>query len=77
MFDIGFFELVIIFVLGLLVLGPERLPKVARTAGRFVGKARSMARNLQYELEREIDLEDVRSRKPPTQAKTASRDNDE
>lgn len=59
MFDIGFFELVIIFVLGLLVLGPERLPRVARTAGRFVGKARSMARNLQYELEREIDLEDT------------------
>ena len=60
MFDIGFFELVIIFVLGLLVLGPERLPKVARTAGRFVGKARSMARNLQYELEREVDLKDLR-----------------
>ena len=63
MFDIGFFELVIIFILGLLVLGPERLPKVARTAGRFVGRARSMARNLQYELEREIDLEDMRSLK--------------
>ncbi len=75
MFDIGFFELVIIFVLGLLVLGPERLPKVARTAGRFIGKARSMARNLQYELEREIDLEDLRSAAKRTGA-NAPKDND-
>ncbi len=75
MFDIGFFELVIIFVLGLLVLGPERLPKVARTAGRFIGKARSMARNLQYELEREIDLEDMRGAAKRTGANTP-KDND-
>ena len=75
MFDIGFFELVIIFVLGLLVLGPERLPKVARTAGRFIGKARSMARNLQYELEREIDLEDIRGATKRTGA-NAPKDND-
>ena len=62
MFDIGFFELVIIFVLGLLVLGPERLPRVARGLGRWIGKARRTARNLQYELQREIDLEELRKR---------------
>lgn len=73
MFDIGFFELIIIFVLGLLVLGPERLPKVARTAGRFIGKARGMARNLQYELEREIDMDEIR---PKPAAKEAAPEND-
>lgn len=62
MFDIGFFELVIIFVLGLIVLGPERLPRVARSMGRWIGKARRTARNLQYELQREIDLEELRAR---------------
>lgn len=63
MFDVGFFELIIIFVLGLLVLGPERLPRVARTAGRWIGRARSMARNFQYEIERELDLDEQRARR--------------
>lgn len=59
MFDVGFSELVLIFVLALLVLGPERLPKVARTAGRWLGRARQMARSMQYELERELDMKDM------------------
>ena len=40
MFDIGFLELAVIMVLALLVLGPERLPKAARTVGHYFGKAR-------------------------------------
>lgn len=59
MFDVGFSELVLIFVIALIVLGPERLPKVARTAGRWLGRARQMARSMQYELERELDLNDL------------------
>ncbi|MFK8017137.1 MAG: Sec-independent protein translocase protein TatB [Gammaproteobacteria bacterium] len=59
MFDVGFTELVLIFVIGLVVLGPERLPKVARTVGRWLGRARQMARSMQYELERELDLKDL------------------
>ncbi len=59
MFDVGFSELVLIFVLALLVLGPERLPKVARTVGRWLGRARQMARSMQYELERELDMKDM------------------
>lgn len=70
MFDIGFFELIVIFVLALLVLGPERLPKVARAAGRWLGRARQMARSFQYELEREIDLEEMRLRKKDEPAAT-------
>lgn len=77
MFEIGFFELIVIFVLALMVLGPERLPRVARTVGRWLGRARQMARNFQYELEREIDLEDLRGQdvaapvKPATPAPSA------
>lgn len=59
MFDVGFSELVLIFVIALIVLGPERLPKVARTAGRWLGRARQMARSMQYELERELDLKEM------------------
>ena len=54
MFDIGFAELLIIFVIGLLVLGPERLPRVAAKVGNWVGQARRMTRNLRYQLEDEI-----------------------
>lgn len=59
MFDVGFSELVLIFVIALIVLGPERLPKVARTAGRWVGQARRMAQTMQRELERELDLNEI------------------
>lgn len=53
MFDIGFSELVLCFIVALVVLGPERLPAVARTLGRWTGTARSYLRNLSTELERE------------------------
>lgn len=58
MFDIGFFELMIIFVIGLLVLGPERLPRVAGKIGNWVGQARRMTRNLKYQLEDELALQE-------------------
>jgi len=58
MFDVGFFELVIIFMIGLLVLGPERLPRVASKIGGWVGQARRMTRNLKYQLEDELALQE-------------------
>lgn len=62
MFDMGFFELVLVFVIGLLVLGPERLPGVVRSVGLWVGRARSAFNNLRYELEREAHNEDMKKK---------------
>ena len=55
MFDIGFWELVFLFGLGLMVLGPERMPQVAAKLGRWAGQARSMARNLTNQIRDEIE----------------------
>ncbi|MFP1683724.1 Sec-independent protein translocase protein TatB [Alloalcanivorax sp. C16-1] len=62
MFDIGFSELTLIFVIGLVVLGPERLPKAARTVGYWMGRARSTFNHLRNELEREALNQDMRER---------------
>ena len=59
MFDIGFWELTIIAIISLIVIGPERLPKFAHDAGRFVGKIRKFIHNAKDELEKELELEQV------------------
>lgn len=53
MFEVGFSELLLCFIVALVVLGPQKLPAVARTLGRWTGRARSYVRNLSSELERE------------------------
>jgi len=53
MFEVGFSELLLIFALALIVLGPERLPKLAQQVGRWVGRARAMARQFRDQLEEE------------------------
>ena len=66
MFDVGFAEIVLLFGLGLIILGPEKLPRVAAQLGRWIGRARRTASQLRYQLEREIDLDDKpRSRYTP------------
>lgn len=62
MFDMGFFELLVVFVIALLVLGPERLPKVARKVGYWSGRARATFNNLRYELEREVHNQDMQEK---------------
>lgn len=59
-FDVGFSELFLLAVLGLLILGPERLPAVARTLGGWVRRGRQMASEFQRELEREVDLTEIK-----------------
>ena len=54
---IGFSELLILFLIGLIVLGPERLPKVANQVGTMIGKARRMTRVMKRQLEEELDVE--------------------
>ena len=60
MFDVGFWELAIIAVIALLVIGPERLPKAARTAGLWVGRARRMVTDVKADIDREIRESDLR-----------------
>lgn len=59
MFDIGFSELVAIGLIGLIVLGPKRLPEVARTAGRWMGQLRRFVADVKQDIDREIHTEDL------------------
>lgn len=68
MFDVGFGELVLLFVIGLLVLGPQRLPKVAAELGKWIGRARRTANELRRQLEREIELSEITQPTPPPPA---------
>jgi len=60
MFDIGFLELVVIAVIGLIVIGPERLPDVARTVGKWVGRTRRFVLQVKTDIDREIRQEELR-----------------
>jgi sec-independent protein translocase protein TatB len=60
MFDIGFTEVLLLAVISLLVLGPERLPRVARTLGGLTRKARSSWLNLKRSIEAEINAEEIK-----------------
>lgn len=57
MSGIGGSEFLLLCLIGLLILGPERLPRVARQLGGWIGKARRMTRSLQRQLEEELDME--------------------
>jgi|SRR5271154_3823324 len=59
MLDVGFSEILLTSAIALIVLGPERLPKVARQVGNWMGRARVMARQLSEQLEREVTAEEL------------------
>ncbi|AIW15434.1 Sec-independent protein translocase protein TatB [Vibrio tubiashii] len=59
MFDIGFWELVLISVVGLVVLGPERLPHAIRSVSKFVGAAKNMANSVKDELSHELKVQEL------------------
>lgn len=60
MFDIGFFELMLIGIVALIVIGPERLPRVARTLGKWVGRTRRFIANVKQDIDREIRQDEIR-----------------
>jgi sec-independent protein translocase protein TatB len=68
MFDVGFSELLVIAVVALLVLGPERLPKAARFAGLWVRRARSQWNSVKAEFERDLADDELRRTLRDTQA---------
>lgn len=62
MFDIGFLELMVVGILGLLVLGPERLPVAARNVGLFIGKIRRTMSGFQDDLERQVRTDELKEK---------------
>jgi sec-independent protein translocase protein TatB len=60
MFDIGFFEIIFIMVIALLVVGPERLPRIARTAGLWVGKMRGFVSSVKADIDQELAAEELK-----------------
>jgi len=72
MFDISFGKLAILFTLCLVVLGPEKLPKLAQQLGRWTGQARAMARHFRAQLEQEIATEQLMKEKRELEAAVQS-----
>jgi len=62
MFDIGFSELMLVGVMALIILGPERLPKAARTVGLLVGRVRRTMSGIQQEIEQEVRNQEIREK---------------
>ncbi|MFY9136286.1 Sec-independent protein translocase protein TatB [Zwartia sp.] len=67
MFDISFTELLVIGVIALVVIGPERLPKVARTIGHLVGRAQRYVGDIKSDIQREVELDELRKLKEQMQ----------
>ena len=72
MFDVGFSEIVVIAVVALIVIGPERLPKVARTLGHMFGRLQRYVNEVKADINREMELEELR--KLQAQVQSAARD---
>ena len=71
MFDFSFPELMVVLVVGLIVIGPERLPKVARTLGHLWGRAQRYVNGVKAEIESDIAVEEFRQLQQKVQAETS------
>ncbi|MEQ9107904.1 MAG: Sec-independent protein translocase protein TatB [Limnobacter sp.] len=71
MFDIAFSEMLIIAVIALVVIGPEKLPKVAKTVGHLLGKAQRYVSDVKSEINREMEIDELR--KLQAEMQTAAR----
>ena len=74
MSGVGFSEFLILCLIGLIVLGPRRLPRVANQIGRWVGQARRMTRVMRRQLEEELNFDEDLNIKPPSHAASATDD---
>ncbi|AMG37718.1 Sec-independent protein translocase protein TatB [Achromobacter xylosoxidans] len=72
MFDVSLTELMVIGVVALIVIGPERLPKVARTVGHLLGRAQRYVNDVKSDIQREIELDELRKFK--SEMETAAQD---
>jgi sec-independent protein translocase protein TatB len=72
MIDFGFDKIALVGAIALIVIGPEKLPRVARTVGHFIGKAQRYVADVKAEVNRSIELEELQKMK--TQFETAARD---
>jgi sec-independent protein translocase protein TatB len=72
MFGIGGQELILLMLIGLIVLGPERLPRIANQIGNWLGQARRMTRVMKRQLEEELDLNQTQTIRPPAAAREPS-----
>ena len=68
MFDVGFSEMMVIAVVALIVIGPEKLPKVARTLGHLVGRLQRYVSDVKADINREMELEELRKFKDEFQS---------
>ena len=64
MFDVGFWEMLLLCALGLVVLGPDKLPKIALNIGNYIGRARSMVATFTRQMRQEIELTPNRPMSP-------------
>jgi sec-independent protein translocase protein TatB len=71
MFDVGFSELVVIGLVALIVIGPERLPRVARTIGHLAGRLQRYVADVKADINREVELEELRKVKDSVQEAAA------
>ncbi|MDR5859004.1 twin-arginine translocase subunit TatB [Halomonas eurihalina] len=69
MFDIGFLELLLLGIVGLLVLGPERLPKAVRTVGLWIGRIKRSVSDIQREITTQLEAEELRRKLDEQQKK--------
>ena len=74
MFDIGFWEMLVLCVLGLLVLGPNKLPEVAIKIGNYLGRARSMVNSFSRQMRQEIELTPMRPDVPQKSEETEEKE---
>lgn len=67
MFDFGFSELLVVGLVALIVIGPERLPRVARTAGHLIGRLQRYVSDVKADINREVELEELRKMRDEVQ----------